>query len=397
MPNRREFLSSAFRVGVGSAILARAGTSISRAETASSRAAAGMDSPLKPLRILVLGDGSFIGQHHVRAALNRGHKVTVFSRAPTLLPSVVEQLSGDREGDLGSAQDRDWDAVIDTTTSVPLRVRTLGQALTDRVRHYTFISSVDVYDRADAVNHAIAESSGLVEYQSATDPYTVAQAEGTEYGPLRVLCEREAEARFPGKTLIVRPGLMVGPGDPAGAFTYWPVRMEQGGEILAAGDPMTRVQMIDVRDVADWVIRMAEKGETGTFNAVGPAQPLTWGDMLAAIQGRRAEPVKLTWAPETWLAEQGVPPLSNLRFWPSEAGIPGSMHVSNDKARDRGLAFRPLPATAADTLAWYWGQPKHRQTQLLLGLTGMFSMEDSMEHERELLGAWHSYQMRQSR
>jgi 2'-hydroxyisoflavone reductase len=380
MPNRREFLTKIAIAGVACSM---------RALGYTPRPA---DTEDDPLRILILGDTGFIGQHFVRAARARGHKVSVFSKTPVVMPSAVEQLAGDRNGDLGSAQDRDWDAVVDTDTNVPFRVRTLGLALKGRVKHYTFISSIDVYDHPGANATGTDEKSNVVEYMGATDPYYITQAEGKQYGPLGVLCEREAEKQFPGRTLIVRPGAVIGPGDPAGAFTYWPVRMEKGGEILAAGDPSVRVQMIDVRDMADWVIRMAEKADTGTFNAVGPALPMTWAEMLGAVRGTSSVPVKLTWVPEAWVQEQLVPLWSCLRFWPSEATTPGSMRMSNDKARERGLTFRPMGVTAADTLAWYKSQHRHLQSQLLLGFTGMFSVEDSMKRERELLHAWHTRQ-----
>jgi 2'-hydroxyisoflavone reductase len=172
--------------------------------------------------------------------------------------------------------------------------------------------------------------------------------------------------------------------------------MEKGGEILAAGDPSVRVQMIDVRDMAYWVIRMAESTGTGTFNTVGPAFPMGWADMLGALRGRTSAPVTLTWVPDTWLQEQMVPPLSNLRFWSSEAAKPGSMHMNNSKALERGMTLRPLAQTATDTLVWYKQQLPHLQAQLLLGLTGMFSLRDSMELERQLLGAWHANETRKS-
>jgi 2'-hydroxyisoflavone reductase len=379
MLNRREFLSKTIAAGVGGLLVGKQG---------SVRAAT-------PLRILILGDAGFIGQHHVAAALARGHKVSVLSRSPTLLPSVVEQLAGDRNADLGSAQDRDWDAVIDTDTHVPFRVRTLGLALKDRVKHYTLISSIDVYDNPGA-HSSTDENSAVLEYRDPADPYFIMQAEGRQYGPLGVLCEREAQTQFPERTLIVRPGKTVGPGDPSGAFTYWTVRMEKGGEILAAGSPSARVQMIDARDLADWVIRMAEGTQVGTFNAVGPALPLVWSDMLRTLGDRSSVPVTLTWIPQPWLAEQGVPELSNLRFWPSAAATPGRMRMSNDKARDRRLIFRPLAATAVDTLDWYHRQPRHVQAQLLLGLNGMFSLQASMELEQQLLGAWHASESRKS-
>src|SRR5882757_2950581 len=171
MLNRREFLSKAVAAGVGGLIVANQGSA--------------RTSP--PLRILILGDSGFIGQHHVAAALARGHKVSVLTRNPTMLASAVEQLAGDRNGDLESARDRDWDAVIDTDTHVPFRVRTLGLALKSRVKHYTLISSIDVYDNPGA-HDTTNESAAVPEYRGAADPYYIMQAEGRQYGPLAVLC-----------------------------------------------------------------------------------------------------------------------------------------------------------------------------------------------------------------
>jgi len=210
----------------------------------------------------------------------------------------------------------------------------------------------------------------------------------TKFGRSRL----RAAKQFPSKTLIVRSGCIIGPGDSVGAFTYLPVRMQAGGEILVAGEPLSPIQMIDVRDLAEWIIRMVEVGGIGTFNAVGPALPMGWAEMLGAVRGLFSVPVRLTWVPTSWLAEQHVASESNVLFWPTELGTPGLMRTRNDKARASGLTFRPLAVTAADTLAWYRSQPPEKQKQVLMGFDGKAALAESMERERSLLAAWHARQ-----
>jgi 2'-hydroxyisoflavone reductase len=352
----------------------------------------------KPLRILVLGATGHIGPHFVQAALARGHSVSAFVRAadshvlaqPTQasLPPSVERLVGDRNGDLRSLMKREWDGVFDLATYGPIWVKTLGEALRDRVRHYTFISSADVYT-ASIVKHAgdPDETSTVVEYTGTSDSYSPALTTpdsdpSFQYGPLKVLCEREAEKQFPGKALIVRPSYIVGPNDSVGAFVYLPARMEKGGEILAAGDPLCQVDIIDVRDMAEWVVRMTESGTVGVFNASGPAMPLGWAELLGAIRGQFSTPLTLRWVPTAWLHEQGVTSVWNyFLFWSGESDFG---HLTNSKAIAHGLTFRPLDVTIGDTLAWYKRQPeKHRK--FMLG-----SVEGSLVQEAELLRTWHA-------
>ncbi|GFE91882.1 reductase [Steroidobacter agaridevorans] len=304
----------------------------------------------------------------------------------------MEQLTGDRNSDLESIKGRDWDAVIDTATYGPIWVRTLGQALKDRVGHYTFISTVGVYDHPGANEDGTDETNKRAEYKGA-DAYSITQSQNlSQYGELKALCETEAEKQFPERTLIVRPGTIVGPNDSGGVFTYWAMRIEAGGEILVAGDPLSPVQMVDVRDIAEWVIRMIEIGETGAFNLVGPALPLGWAEFLGALRGLSSSEVSLTWVPVEWVRKQGISsPLSSVLFWPAEVGFPGIMRMKNDKARSKGLTFRPISVTVSDTRAWFRNQAVDRQKQLLMGLDGTNkALEESMAIERELLAAWHS-------
>ncbi|WP_161965936.1 NAD-dependent epimerase/dehydratase family protein [Steroidobacter cummioxidans] len=340
--------------------------------------------------MLILGGTGFIGPYHVRAALERGHTVSVFTRgrSSTEVPTGVEQLTGDRNRDLEAIKSREWDAVLDLATYGPAWVRTLGEALKDRVKHYTFISTVAVYQNIGGNRSSTDEKSKLVEYKEAADPFSITTL-SEQYAPLKVLCEREAEQQFHGRTLIIRPGVIAGPGDTVGGFTYLAVRMEAGGEILAAGDPLMQVQIIDVRDLAEWTIQMVETGATGIFNAVGPDLPLGWAEMLGALRGATLSAVKLTWIPLSWLQEQNLKPrIDIITLFPTEFGYPGLMRMSNDKSRAKGLTFRSVCETGADTLTWFKNQPVARHAQLL----GGSNLEATMQRERTILAAWSAHQ-----
>src|SRR5437762_7891707 len=261
-----------------------------------------------PLRILILGGTGFTGPYQVRYALSRGHKVTTFNRGkthPGELPTEVEQLIGDRNGKLDALKGRQWDVVIDNPTTLPAWVRDAAQILKGNVERYVFISTISVY--ADTSN-GVDETAPLAQYDGP-DPYKetleAMRASGYKtYGPLKALSEQEAEKWFPGKTLIIRPGLIVGPGDETDRFTYWPVRIDRGGEVLAPGNSNDPVQFIDARDLAEWTIRMVENRETGIYNATGTAKPLGIGDMLDEIKGAFWSDAKFTWLPAEFLKQQ---------------------------------------------------------------------------------------------
>jgi 2'-hydroxyisoflavone reductase len=383
MANRRDFI---LRIAAASGALAVQASQL----TAASRA---VTTRSKPLRILMLGATGFIGPHFVAAAVARGHAVSVLlhdkGKGDANLPPGAEPLLGDRNGDLKSIVNRDWDAVFDLATYVPNWVRTLGEALKGRVRHYTFVSTISVY--ADPA--ASDEGSALAPYTDSADPYSLT-ARGKQYGPLKVLCEREAQQQFPDRTLVLRPGHLIGPGEKVGAFTYLPARMERGGEILAAGTPLDPVQFIDVRDLADWALHMAEQSEIGTFNTTGPDLPIGWGEMLGAIRGTQAVPLTLTWVPLAWVTKQVVGYFNPFVFWPAEVGSPGLNRIRIDKARAKGLSFRPLSTTALDTLAWYKAQPASRQREALLGFGVHAALDDIMTREKGLLAQWQAEQQR---
>jgi 2'-hydroxyisoflavone reductase len=345
------------------------------------------ETSVKPLRILILGGTGFTGPYQVRYALSRGHKVTTFNRGkthPGELPSEVEQLIGDRNGKLDALKGRKWDVAIDNPTTLPAWVRDAAEILKENVERYVFISTISVY--ADT-SKGVDETAPLAKYDGP-DPYKetleAMKASGYKtYGPLKALSEKEAEKWFPGKTLIIRPGLIVGPGDETDRFTYWPVRIDRGGEVLAPGKPSDPVQFIDARDLAEWTIRMAENRETGIYNATGPAKPLGIGEMLDQTKSALNSDAKFTWIPANFLEQQKVEAWSDMPVWAGDEL--GLARTNISRALAKGLTFRPLTETARDTLAWFKSQPQDRQSKLRAGLTP--------DREAEVLAAWHKQNM----
>ena len=340
----------------------------------------------KPLRILILGGTGFTGPFQVRYALERGHKVTVFNRGkshPGELPKEVEQLFGDRNGQLDALKNRQWDVAIDNPTSVPVWVRDAGQILKGNVDRYVFISTISVY--GDASKSNLDESASLAKYTGEDamkeSRESIVASKYQLYGPLKALSEQEAEKWFPKQTLIIRPGLIVGPRDETDRFTYWPVRIDRGGEVLAPGDPGDPVQFIDGRDLAEWVIRMVEQRETGIFNATGPAKTLGVGAMLEGIKSADSSKANFTWVNTDFLEAQKVAPWSDMPVWVPPRGEEAGMgRINIQRALAKGLTFRPLAVTARDTLAWFKSQPAERQ-KLKAGITP--------EREAEVLAEWH--------
>src|SRR2546430_17618989 len=316
----------------------------------------------KPLRILILGGTGFTGPFQVKYALSRGHKVTVFNRGkthPGELPKEAEQLIGDRNGKLEALKGRTWDVVVDIPTTLPVWVRDAAQILKGNVDRYVFISTISVY--SDNSKPGMDESGPLAEYKGAdamkeTQQTLTASRYGL-YGPLKVLSEREAEKWFPGKALIIRPGLIVGPGDESDRFTYWPVRIEKGGEVLAPGTPNDPVQFIDARDLAEWVIRMVEQGTVGTFNATGPNYKLTMGKMFDEIKAATKSNATFTWADADFLRDQKVRAWSDMPAWvPPRGDAVGFAQITNRQAISKGLTFRSIGDTTVATLDWFHKQ-----------------------------------------
>ncbi len=301
----------------------------------------------RPMKILMLGGTAFLGPEIVGPAVARGHTVTLFNRGktnPGLFPDL-EKLHGDRNGDVSALKGRSFDAVFDTSAYAPSHVKRVREALGDGVGHYTLVSTVSVYPGVGSSKDPIDEDSpvGVLE-----DP-TSEKITDTSYGPLKALCEKAAEAGWPGRVANVRPGLIVGPGDPTDRFTYWPARVARGGEVLAPGDGNDEAQCIDVRDLGAFIVRLAEEKTTGVYNAVGFEGRVSFAELLHGAKCAIRHDVSFTWIPAPFLEKQGVSAWQNMPLWiPAE----GNPHVKNARAIAKGLAFRPVAQTIADTLAW---------------------------------------------
>jgi 2'-hydroxyisoflavone reductase len=330
------------------------------------------------LRILVLGGTRFLGPHTVKAALARGHEVTLFNRGksnPTLFPDL-EKLEGDRDGKLDALRGRDWDAVIDTSGYVPRIVKMSTELLRDHIQHYVFISTISVYGDFNQVG--LNEKSAV---GTLPDP-KVEEITAETYGPLKALCEQAASDAMPGRVWNVRPGLIVGPLDGSDRFTYWPVRVARGGEVLAPEGPAEAVQIIDVRDLADFLVLGLEKRLVGLHNAVSPPGELTMGELLETCRSVSGSDATFTWVGRDFLAENQVQAWSDLPCWiPTyeEAGV-GTIRV--DRALSDGMVLRPLSETVRDTLDWWKTLPQDRTDALRSGLEAA--------REAEVLAAWHA-------
>jgi 2'-hydroxyisoflavone reductase len=328
------------------------------------------------VRLLVLGGTQFLGRHLVEAALGAGDSVTLFHRGrtnPELFAGRVERIEGDRDGGLDLLAGGEWDAVVDTCGYVPRVVGASATALAGRCGHYTFVSTESVY--GDVGEAGIDESAPVARL---SDPATEV-IDGDTYGGLKALCEEAAEAAIPGRVLVVRPGLIVGPWDPTDRFTYWPRRIAAGGDVLVPGGPERPVQFIDGRDLAAWILAAARRGLTGAFNACGPAEQTGMGalfDACAAVSGSDARAV---WADEQALIAAGVEPWSELPLWVGEGADPanaGFMQVSSARAIAEGLSYRPVAEIVRDTLEWDREHPQSRSAAAL-----------TPEREAELLAA----------
>ncbi len=370
---RRDFL------GVSAAALGAPWLAAIGGARGAPRAGADLRPPVHaPRRILILGGTGFIGPPEVRHALERGHEVTLFNRGVTNpdLFADVEQLRGDRNGDLDILRGRQWDVVIDNHATLPSWVRDAATLLSDQVGHYVFISTLSVYK--DPV-HAGTDEYGSV--YTVEDWERAVAAGESPYGANKAQAEREAQRAFPDRCTVIRPGLIVGPGDPSDRFTYWPVRIDRGGEVLAPGDGSSAVQVVDVRDLTRFIVHVAEQASAGVMNATGPRTPYSMAEFLHGIRAVTSAEVQLTWVAAPFLLERGVRPWSDLPVWrqgPSE----GVLAVDVERAFARGLSIRPLAETARDTLEWWRTLPEERRSAPEAGLDAA--------REREVLAAWHA-------
>ncbi len=298
---------------------------------------------------LVIGGTRFVGRHLVAAALARGHQVTLFNRGNSVdvFPNL-ELIRGDRDTDLSALAGRRWDAVIDTCGYVPRQVRASAELLSGAVGHYTFISSISVY--RDQLVADQDEDAPLSELEEEAE-----EVAAQSYGPLKVLCERTLEEIMPGRGLIPRPGLIVGPFDYADRFTYWPARLDRGGEVLAPGRPDSPVQWIDGRDLAVWTLATIEQGGTGSYNAVTPARRDTMAGLLTVCREASGRDAHLVWVDDDFLQAQALQLFAELPFWlPGETG--NFMTFSSERAQAAGLAARSTLETVRATLTWHRGR-----------------------------------------
>jgi len=336
-----------------------------------------LQQPKAKLRILVLGGTSFIGPYQVQYALDRGHTITLFNRGktnPQLFPGV-EKLIGDRNGDLKSLEGREWDVVIDNSATQPKWVELTASLLQKSVKRYVFTSTRSVYF-----------DTSIVPMTAAAPVYTpentkVEPGKDLPYGLAKAESEKTARKYFPNGALIVRPSLIVGPGDLTDRYTYWPVRIERGGEVLAPGDGSDRVQVIDVRDLCEWMIRLCENGVTGTYNGLGPKNGYSFAELLHGIKAVTSSDATLTWVDTDFLTMMDVRGYREMPVWqPSRGRTAGFGRFDITPELALGLTFRPLAVTAKDTLDYYHAQPADRQATLRAGITA--------EREKEVLAAW---------
>jgi nucleoside-diphosphate-sugar epimerase len=372
-PTRRQFLGQTLVAAGATVAVASIGLSCRKKEAADVPSGGANDKK----RILILGGTGFLGPKTVEAALARGHDVTIFNRGKRekTLPfpfKNVEHLYGNRDPLLPAEDDRGpdgkllhpdatpkgleqlqgktWDAVIDNSGYYPRMVKASAELLAPNAKQYIFISTISAY----AGNETVGADETAPLATIADPTVEVMGASFENYGALKALCEKAAAEAFPGRAAIVRPGYIVGPGDPTDRFTYWPVRVARGGEVLAPGSPDDPTEWIDVRDLAEWLVKLVENGTSGTFNAIGPDRPARWGDVLNACVAASQGAASLTWIPNEWLEKNGQGGEDGFPIWAPPTGKVAGFHTwSNERAKKAGLKFRPVADTVAATLAWY--------------------------------------------
>ena len=332
----------------------------------------------RPGTLLILGGTGFVGPHLTQEALGRGWQVTHFNRGKHVADGVpnVETLIGDRKGELDALRGRKWDVVIDDTAYIPKYVKMSAELLAPNVGYCVLISSISAYASFAKPNDEHSPTGKL------SDP-NVEEITNESYGPMKALCEKYSADAFKGRIAVVRPGYIVGPLDPTDRFTYWPVRGSKGGEMLAPGTPHDPIQVIDVRDLSAWMMRLAEGRTTGYFNAVSPPGAFKMGELVTLSQeGSPKAGTKATWVPENFLSTHWKPEELDLPPWsPMKGDSAGASLTSAQAAINTGLRSRPLRETVRDTLAWFQTLPADRQAKLKAGL--------DPQKEIDTLKAWH--------
>jgi 2'-hydroxyisoflavone reductase len=375
--DRRRFVFGSLAAGLAAACGACGGSRPAASAGVVPAPAPGPAAPSANKKILVLGGTGFLGPHIVDAALARGHTLTLFNRGktrPGLFPNV-EKLHGDRDGKLDALNGRTWDAVVDTSAYVPRITKLSAELLAPSIKQYVNISTISVYAKLDRVG--ADETAPLA---AVVDP-TNEEAK-VNYGAMKALCEHAAEAAMPGRVANIRPGLIIGPGDPTGRFTHWPTRMAAGGEVLCPGDGASPTQFVDGRDLGAWIVKVIEDGTVGIFNALGPERRISMKEALDACNAAAGRKATLTWVDAEFLAKHDVSPWSDMPMWFDPKGeMAGFGTMSNARAVKAGLQFRPILDTAKDTLAWFESLPEGERTQF-------GSKAINHEKEAKVLAAW---------
>jgi 2'-hydroxyisoflavone reductase len=332
------------------------------------------------MKILILGGTRFLGRALAEAAIERGDTVTLFHRGQTGpdLFAGVEHILGDRERDLDRLGTRNWDAVFDTCGFFPRIVRISSERLAPHTGHYSFVSSVSVYREPLAPGADEAAAVGTLADE------TIEEINGETYGPLKALCEREVERALPRDYVNVRAGLLVGPHDYTDRFPYWVTRLAEGGEVLIPDAPSQPLQLIDARDVASWMLRLAADRGSGTFNVTGPAQPLTLGAFLAASRDVLGADARFVPVDVAFLKQREVGAWFELPLWTGDGAE--LLTVRIDRALANGLSLRPLDQTLIDTLLWARGP----RAAAASSLTGPPPASLTREREAQLLREWAS-------
>jgi nucleoside-diphosphate-sugar epimerase len=306
------------------------------------------------MRILIIGGTRFLGRHLVETALARGHEVTLFNRGksnPDLFPQL-ETIIGDRETDTNKLQGRRWDTAIDVAGYLPRIVHLSAQALETSVSRSVFISTISVYPNFKKIGINESDPVGKLEDE------TVEEITGETYGPLKALCENVVQEIYGERALIIRPGLIVGPHDPTDRFTYWPVRVARGGDVLAPEEPEALTQIIDVRDLSEFTLKLIEEDASGVYNATGPDYELTMGKILNVSKQVSGSNANFKWASVEFLNQNNVAPWSDMPAWaPEDEEGAGFARLDISKAIRAGLRFRPLEETIRDTLEWAGTRP----------------------------------------
>jgi 2'-hydroxyisoflavone reductase len=338
-----------------------------------------------PLNILILGGTGLTGPEQIDYALERGHKITLFNRnrsRPDMFKGQVDQLIGDLSGDVSALAGKKFDVVLDNPTTFPFWVRNAAQHLRGNVGHYMFISTISVYPNNSVPGKD--ETDGTTPMPDGVDPYTtVREHAGQYYGALKTFSEQEVARQYGSAHTIVRPGLIVGARDRSDRFVYWPARIDRGGEVLAPGTPNDPAQYIDSRDLAEFMIRLAEGKVFGTFNATG--KTTTMGDTLTGIKNAIGSNATFTYVPAEFLQEQGVRGWRHMPIWlPPTGPTAGFLRRDVSKAVAAGLTYRPLADTAKVTLAWHKSRPEAEQKAMLEGAVAGISPAK----EAEVLAAW---------